>query len=169
MLFVYEGLCSIRFESTCDHHRRVAIPCVEDKVVVLSNFGIDISRDSRFDNVEICQPVLLHVCDEVRELGNRVSHSHPLEVRPGRKAETDLVSAHSQDQGVNDLHSESTSVLDTAAVLISALVRDILDELINQVSIGAVQLYTVEAGPHGVARGLCIVCNKRLDIRLSSR
>ena len=62
----------------------------------------------------------------------------------------DPTRAPHRDDRVGHLEHEAGAVLDRAAVGVVAVVRAILQELVEQVAIGAVDLDAVEAGRLGV-------------------
>ena len=66
--------------------------------------------------------------------------------RPGR--------APHRDGGIGDLEHQPGTVLDRAAVFIGPMVRAVLQELVEQIAVGAVDLDAVEAGRLGVL-GAC--------------
>jgi len=52
--------------------------------------------------------------------------------------------AYTSCDGFNDFQTEPIPILDASTVSVRPLIRNILDELINQVSISSVDFYTVE-------------------------
>ncbi len=61
-----------------------------------------------------------------------------------------------RDGGVGHFQHQPGAVLDAAAVAIGALVAAVLEELVQQVTVGAVDFYAVEACPLGVLCALAI-------------
>ena len=66
----------------------------------------------------------------------------------GPRAEPDgsFLRADCSDDRIHDLQGEPGTVLDPAAILVSTLVRHVLDELIDEVARRSVHFDTVEAG-----------------------
>ena len=86
-----------------------------------------------------------------------------LEGAPRADAKSDLALTNSLCYSVDHLQREPTAVLDRAAVRVGTLVRGVLDELVDEVSVRAVDLDAVAAGAqNGVACGL----RKGIDVLL---
>lgn len=68
-----------------------------------------------------------------------------LEFAPWANAHSRLLLTDGTTHGINHLQSESTPVLDRAPVLVGALVRHLLNELVNEISMGAVDLDAIKA------------------------
>ena len=78
-----------------------------------------------------------------------------LEGAPRADAEPDLALSDSLCYSVDYLEREPTAALDLAAVRVGTHVRGVLDELVDEVSVRAVDLDAVAAGAqNGVACGL---------------
>ena len=109
--------------------------------------GPNTVRNTRRDGVEVRQVrvPLLQLIDEIRELRDRVLHVHVLVPHPRAQADRSLLLADSRDDGIHDLEREPRTVLDRATVLVRALVRDVLEELIDEVPRGTVNLHAVKA------------------------
>ena len=120
----------------------------------------------RADNMNVRQVrvALLQLVDEVRELRHRVLHAHVLEQRPRAEPDRRLRLPHGRDDGVDDLEREPRAVLDRAAVLVRALVRVVLQELVDEVPVRAVHLDPVEARAlDRVLRCRCVPLRVLLD------
>ena len=86
-----------------------------------------------------------------------------LEGAPRADAKSDLALTDSLCYSVDYLEREPTAALDRAAVRVRALVRGVLDELVDEVSVRAVDLDAVAAGAgNGVSCGL----RKGVDVLL---
>ena len=108
-------------------------------------------RDVQVRHVRVSPHGLL---DEVRERRDGVLHAHVLECAPRTDAERDLVLPHGVRDCINDLEGKAAAVLDRAAILIRALVRDVLDELVDEVSVSEMEFYAVApCAKDGVAGG----------------
>lgn len=84
-----------------------------------------------------------------------------LEGAPRADAQADLLRADRCYHRVDDLEREAAPILDRAPVLVRALVRDVLRELVDQVAVCPVDLDAVVSGTvHRIACSLCV----RLDI-----
>ena len=93
--------------------------------------------------------------DEVRESRDGIFHAHVLECAPGTDAKRDPGSTNGRGDGVDDLERETAAILDRTPVLIRARVRDILDELVDEVAMRTMELNTVAArAEDGIARSL---------------
>ena len=75
-----------------------------------------------------------------------------MRVAARRKVDADASGAPDADGGVGDFEQQPRTILNSAAVSIRSLVRGVLQELIEQVAVGAVNLHAVEAGDPGVLR-----------------
>ena len=93
-----------------------------------------------------------------------------LERAPRADAERSLFRTNRRYHGVEHFQREPTPVLDGAAILICALVRDVLEELVDQVAVRAVQLDAV--APRAVDRvpgGVRVVRDELLDFYVQAR
>ncbi len=68
-----------------------------------------------------------------------------LELAPWADAYGRLLLANDTTHGIDDLQRESTPVLDRAPVFVGSPVRHLLDELVYEIPVGAVDLDAVEA------------------------
>ena len=88
-----------------------------------------------------------------------------MESAPRTDAESNTIGADCSDDLVEKLESEASTILNAAAVLIRALVRDILQELVRKIPIRAMQLNPVETGfVHRVRSRLAIPADVLLDL-----
>jgi hypothetical protein len=69
-----------------------------------------------------------------------------MRVAARREMHADASGTPNANGGVSDLDQQSRAIFDSAAVPIRALVRGVLQELIEQVTVGPVNLHAVEAG-----------------------
>lgn len=90
--------------------------------------------------------------DEVRELRHWVIHLHAVVRAPWAEAETYPLPPDGSTDCCNQLDREPGSVLDAAAVFIHSLVASILRELVDEISVGAVDLDPVEPRLDGIFR-----------------
>jgi hypothetical protein len=88
---------------------------------------------------------LFRLRDEVGEGRFRVLHSHSLPGIPRRDSESDSVFADGIGDGFQDFDREPGTVLDRSAVSVRPLVRDVLKELVREVSVGEVELDPIES------------------------
>lgn len=56
------------------------------------------------------------------------------------------------------------SVLDTSAILIGSLVTHILNELVEKVAIGSVELNAIEISSHGILSSPNVIFDRALDV-----
>ncbi len=81
-----------------------------------------------------------------------VGVAHRVDVRPGRQVHADPALAEHRDGRVRGLQQQPRPVLDRSAVAVGAQVGAVLQELVEQIAIGAVQFDAVEARRLGVGR-----------------
>ena len=107
-----------------------------------------VTGDPRFYDMEVGKvgEPLLRLRDEVGECRFRVFHPHPLPRIPGGDPESDSILANDLGDGFHDLKWEPGTVLARSTVLVGPLVRNILEELVREVSVGEVELDSVESG-----------------------
>ncbi len=66
----------------------------------------------------------------------------------------DAAGAPDLDRGIGRFQQQTRAVLDRAAIVVGALVGAVLQELVEQIAVGAVELHAVEAGFLGVLGAL---------------
>ena len=93
---------------------------------------------------EVGEP-LFCLRDEVGKRRSRVFHLHALPGVPGGDPESDSVLADGLGDGFDDLEREPGPVLDRSTVFVRPLVRDVLKELIWEVSVCEVKFDSVES------------------------
>lgn len=115
-----------------------------EKVELLVVRDVDrlVAGHPRLDAVDVgeVRVTLPQLGDEVRErLLDVVGlvHLHALELAPRREADAGAVGADSVRHGAHDVEREAAAVLDRAAVVVGALVRVELKELVEEVACGA--------------------------------
>jgi hypothetical protein len=84
--------------------------------------------------------------DKVGEGRLRVFHPHSLPGIPRGDAESDSIFADDLGDSFEDLEWEPGTVLNRSTVFVCPLVRSILEELVREVSVGGVELNSVESG-----------------------
>ena len=89
---------------------------------------------------------------------------HVVEGAVGRKPDADLVLADRVAHRLGHLEPKAGAVLDRTAIFVGALVGIGPDELLDQITIGAVKLDAVEAGGDGVLRRVDILLDRGLDV-----
>jgi hypothetical protein len=77
--------------------------------------------------------------------------------RHGREPDAGAVAADGFGHGAGHLQQEARAVGDAAAVVVLAVVAAALEELVDQVAVGSMDLDAVEAGGDGVERGVAVV------------
>ena len=79
-----------------------------------------------------------------------------MRVAARRQMHADPPRAPDLDRRVDDLQQQPHAVLDRAAVGVGALIAAVLQELVDQVAVGRVDLHAVEAGAPGVLGALAV-------------
>jgi hypothetical protein len=104
--------------------------------------------DTRFDGMKVSKvrEPLFRLRDKVGEGWFRVVHPHSLPGIPRGDTESDSVFANGVGDGFEDFERESGTVLNRSTVFVRPLVRDVLEELVWEVSVGEVELDAVEPG-----------------------
>ena len=128
--------------------------------------GVRVSRDTRFDYMEVSEirEPLSCLGDKVGESRLRVLHSHSLPGIPGGNTQSYTVFADDLGDRFDDFEWEPSAVLDGSSVFVRALVRDVLEELIWEVSVGEVELDSVKSGPvDGFIGSVGVPLNVSLD------
>ena len=118
---------------------------IRGQTVVVTVFD---PSDTTFGGVKVSEvgEPLFGLRDKVAESGFRVLHSHSLPGIPGGDTESDPVFANGVADSFDDFEWEPGTVLNRSPVLVGPLVRNILEELIWEVSVGEVELDPVESG-----------------------
>ena len=103
--------------------------------------------------------------DKVGEGWFRVFHPHSLPGIPGGDAESDSVFANGLGDGFEDFEWEPCTVLNRSPVLVCPLVRNVLEELIWEVSVGKMELNSVKSGlVDGAVGGVSIPLSVGFDL-----
>ncbi len=139
----------------------------------LALLSLDINRPRKawFHDTQVCyvRVALEDLRGEVRERRYGVLHPHvysdqdrqlqfwslslalaqmlTLECAPGADSECGLLRSHRCNHGVDGLEREPAPVLNGASILVRALVRHILRELVDEVPMGGMDLDPIAAGP----------------------
>ena len=92
---------------------------------------------------EIGEP-LFGLRDKVGESRFWVLHPHSLPGTPGGDAESDAILANDLGDSFEDFKWESGTALNRSTILVGTLVRDVLKELVWEVSVGEMELNSVE-------------------------
>jgi hypothetical protein len=85
-----------------------------------------------------------------------------MSITPWRQVEPDAIRAPHGDGRIDGFQHEPRTVLDRATVLIGAVIGAVLQVLIQQIAIRAVDLHAIESGPFGL---LCAMSVGRDDAR----
>ena len=135
------------------------IPASGDKHLVAPNLPQELVRvpiaavlvfdtgDTRFNGMKVSKvrESLFRLRDEVSEGWFWVLHPHSLPGIPRGDSESDSVFANSIGDGFEDFEREPGTILDRSAVSVRPLVRDVLEELVREVSVGEVELDAIES------------------------
>jgi hypothetical protein len=107
-------------------------------------FEVGVACDSGLDEMEVRKPQLLQLPNNIGELLNWILHSHASECAVGRKAESCSFSSYCVDNGSGDLNAEARPLHYTSSSRVVALVTNILNGLVNQITVRGVDLYTIK-------------------------
>jgi len=135
--------------------------------VQIVGFTVIGSSDKRFDDVKVSEvgEPLLGLRDKIGESRFRVIHSHSLPVIPRGDAESDPVFADDAGDGLDNFEREPGTVLNRSTVFVCPVVRDVLEELVWEVSVGEVELDAVESGlVDGFVSSSSVPLGVRLDL-----
>lgn len=104
---------------------------------VLSGSHVNVTGNALLDGVDVCELGLggKHGADPRLERSQRVGLAHALERAEGRGAKADAVGTNSVGYGIDNAQRETDTVLQAATVLVSAVVGDRLDELIQKLGV----------------------------------
>lgn len=138
-------------------------PGIDGEIELVGRFDISVARDPRLDEMDVGEVEFLEALDNVCELRDGIVHLHALEARPGAQPDADLIRPDGVDDGAGDLEPEARAVLDAAPVRVGAGVDHVLQELVDEVAVCAVDLDAVEPGGDGVARRAGVVTHELLD------
>ena len=87
---------------------------------------------------------------DVGEGGGRVAVADAVGVAAGGEVHADAAGAQDIDAGIGDFEQKAGAVFDGAAVVVGAVVGGVLQELVEEVAVGAVDFDGVETGLLGV-------------------
>jgi hypothetical protein len=110
-------------------------------------------RHPGLDHVAVEHADGAELVDEVARQGLRVGVVAVHVVREWREADPHAARADLAGDGLDDLDREAAAPLEGAAVLVGAVVGAVLEELLDDVAVGAVDLDAVEPGVERVPRG----------------
>jgi hypothetical protein len=120
-------------------------------VIGIGEMGFDGMKVS-----EVGEP-LSCLSDKVGEGRFRVFHPHSLPGTPGGDAESDAIFAGDLDDGLEDLKWEPGTVLDRSTIFVCPLVRNVLEELVQKVSVAKMDFNSVKPSlVDGFVGGVCV-------------
>ena len=148
---------------------RLVSPYLPKEIVRIFPIGVTVfdSGDDRFDGVQISEvgESFFGLRDEEGEGWFRVFHPHSLPGIPGGDTESDPIFADGIGDGLDDFEWESGTVLDGPAVFVCSLVGNVLEELVREVSVGEVELDSVEPGlVNGLIGGIGVPLDVGFDL-----
>ena len=152
-------------DRTKQHHRR--------RHVLMVDLGAAGAGGARLDEMQIRQAKRVELFDRVGIERHRVRLAAAIGDAIRRQPHADTIRAPNLDDGVCHFHQEARAVRNRAAISIGAQVGVRLQELLDQIAIGTVNLDAVETGLERVLRGLpvgidhawnlgCFKCARRL-------
>ena len=103
--------------------------------------------DARLDDVEVGDAQAIQLRRHVAEGCGWIAVRHGSVGAARRDTHAHTIGAPTGDGRLRHLEQEARAVFDRAAVLVPALVGPVLQELIRQIAVGAVNLDAVEASP----------------------
>ena len=103
--------------------------------------------DARLDDVKVGDAQAIQLRRHVAEGRRRIAVRHGSVGAARRDAHAHAIGAPDGDRGLRHLQQEAGAVFDRAAVLVGALVGSVLQELVGQVAVRAMNLDAVEARP----------------------
>ena len=118
--------------------------------------GAQTRRGLRFAGEDEGDFALAQFAGDIAEGGERVAVAHGVGVAARREVHADAASAPDADRGVGDFQQQAGPVFDTAAVAVGAPVRAVLEKLIQQIAVRAMQFDAVEPRRLGVDRALAV-------------
>ena len=134
--------------------------------------------------VDVCEFVLAELLDDVGELGLWICHAHTyarsrskitslvkgiqrtLERAPRTKPDARPFCTNGLHDGIYNLEHKSCAILDTPAIFVRALVGDILNELVEEIAIRAVNFNAIKACSDGISCSGDVGGNVLLDLIL---
>ena len=82
----------------------------------------------------------------IAEGGQRIGVTDVMAVAAWRKVHADPVGAPDRNRGIGGVQQQPRAILDRSAVVVGALVGPVLQELVEQIAVRAVQFDAIEAG-----------------------
>ena len=121
-----------------DEH--LVAPDLPEELIRLQIVAITVfdAGDARFDGMKISKvgEPFLNLRDEVGKGRFGVLHLHSLPGVPGGDTESDSVFANGVGDGFDDFEREPGTVLNRSTIFICPLIRDVLEELVWEISVG---------------------------------
>jgi len=119
--------------------------------------------------MQVRQAQLPQLAHQVAELRLRVRHPHPLEPGVGAQSDGRPLGPDGRHHRPADLEREPRALLHAAAPRVGALVGHVLNELVDQIAVRAVDLDAVEARRDGVPRRLRVILDEAADLIVGQR
>lgn len=114
--------------------------------------------------MQIGEPELVQRLDGVAVERHRIGLAATIGDAVGRQPDADAVGAPNLGHRLRHLQQEADAVLDRAAILIGPHIALRLQELLDQIAVGAVDLDAVEAGGERVLRALPVSLDHQRDL-----
>ena len=113
--------------------------------------------------VHIGQIAVIQLGQQVVEHGAIPGIPFQVHIGAGREAQPHPIRADAGVDGIHHFQGEAAHVLRGLAVLIAAQVAGVVQELIDEVAVGTVDLHTIEARLDGVGGGLGVILDQLDD------
>ena len=125
-----------------------------------------VALDARLDDVKLGEPEAIHLFGDIAGGLFRIAVVHIAVGTARRNADVDPVATPDRRRGLRHLEQKAGAVLDAAAIFVRARVRAVLQELIGQVAVRAMNFDAIEAGLERALRAAAEGLDDRGDLGL---
>src|ERR1700676_629057 len=162
--FADDRLCVLGIEAAGGDHGAAENwleACSCDRRMVVDN---STAFDAGFDDVKVGDLAVSQTGGHVREQGFRIAVVHAIETVAGADPHADAICWPDLSDRIKHLEQETGAVFNAATVFVGSLVRAVLKELINKISVCSVQLDAVESRSSGALRRSPILLDNLGDL-----